>query len=52
MDQDGVLGIANQRSDEVILLERDFDTGRLGRKPLQRISFASPSFVAEDSFSH
>lgn len=52
MDQDRMLGIANQNSDEVILLERRPDTGALSFQPFQRISFASPSFVAEDSFSH
>ena len=47
LDQDRILGIANQNSDEVILLQRGGD-GTLGTAPATHIPFASPSFVAED----
>ncbi len=46
LGKDRLLGIANQKSDEVILLERDSANGMLGKMPVNRIPFASPSFIA------
>lgn len=48
LDHDQILGIANQNSDQVILLERNVHDGALGVEPAVKIPFASPSFVAED----
>ncbi len=48
LDDDRILGIANQNSDEVILLKRAPEDGSLGTLPVRRIAFPSPSFIREE----
>ena len=50
LDDDRFVGIANQTSDEVILLERNRSDGALGEVPAFRIPFASPSFLEDAAF--
>ena len=50
LDNDRFVGIANQSSDEVILLERNRSEGTLGEMPAFRIPFASPSFLEDAAF--
>lgn len=47
LDQDRVLGIANQDSDNIVFLSRDPETGSLSKEPLFELSFHHPSFICE-----